>query len=320
MVERSRPWTGTTTGDAGPYSANNWAEVWRALFSNDGGVEQGVIRGLTNELAGTTAANQVNINTGGAVVYGRFYVNDASVAVTIPSATAGNERIDRIVLRADWTLQTIRITRIAGVNDPAPTAPAITQTADTTWDMPLYQARVTDAGVVTLTDEREFVPPAYFGPFIGAGAWELPTANFPQLDVYAGLANWAAVRVLRFDDTTGESCYALVRIPSKVTLTTMIFRILWFSPTATTGGVRWQITHKGLDDNENLDTAGTAEAVTATAPGTVEFLDVASITIATPSAYFRGDLVMLKLERVPGHAGDTMVGDAYLLGVQIEFV
>jgi hypothetical protein len=34
MTQISRPWTGTVTGDAGPYSADNWAQVWRNAFGN----------------------------------------------------------------------------------------------------------------------------------------------------------------------------------------------------------------------------------------------------------------------------------------------
>jgi hypothetical protein len=99
----------------------------------------------------------VSINTGGALVDGKPYTNSAAVAVNIPSASgAGNTRIDRITLRADWTAQTVRIFRLAGVDAASPSAPALVQTSQTTWDLPLYQALVNTAGTVTLTDERVF--------------------------------------------------------------------------------------------------------------------------------------------------------------------
>jgi hypothetical protein len=99
----------------------------------------------------------VRIWPGGAVVDGKPYKNDANVDVNIPSAVGGgNTRIDRIVLRANWTAQTVRITRIPGTDAGSPVAPAITQTPGTTYDIMLYQALVDTSGTVTLTDERVF--------------------------------------------------------------------------------------------------------------------------------------------------------------------
>jgi hypothetical protein len=48
------------------------------------------------------------------------------------------------------------ITRIAGTDAASPTAPAITQTPGTTYDIMLYQALVNTGGTVTLTDERVY--------------------------------------------------------------------------------------------------------------------------------------------------------------------
>ena len=116
---------------------------------------EGVAPNYLNALAGTvTGANTVAINTGGAMVDGKAYENNASLNVNIPSASAGNTRIDRIVLRADWAGFILSVHRIAGVDSGSPTAPAITQTPGTTYDIMLYQALVDAAGTVTLTDER----------------------------------------------------------------------------------------------------------------------------------------------------------------------
>jgi len=119
---------------------------------------EGVAAGYLNSLAGTvTGANTVAINTGGGVVDGKVYQNDASLNVNVPSAVGGgNTRIDRIVLRASWAAFTVVVTRIAGTDAASPVAPAITQTSGTTYDIMLYQALVTTAGAVTLTDERVY--------------------------------------------------------------------------------------------------------------------------------------------------------------------
>ena len=120
---------------------------------------QGVWEGQLNELVATGAVSPVAINTGRALVDGVWYESDASENIAIPSP-AVNPRVDRIVLRKDWALQTIRLTRIAGAESAAqvPPAPALTQIDGTTWDLPLWQIHITTGGVITLWhDEREFI-------------------------------------------------------------------------------------------------------------------------------------------------------------------
>lgn len=158
MTERSRVWDGTATGDAtaAPYdAATEFAQVLISL-AGAGGIPtdfSAVFAGELNELAATGVASPVAINTGRALTYGAWYENDASLNVAIPTPAALT-RIDRIVLRKSWAAQTVRITRIAGVEGGA--APALTQLVGTTWDEPLWQVSITVGGVITLTDQRQF--------------------------------------------------------------------------------------------------------------------------------------------------------------------
>jgi hypothetical protein len=102
-------------------------------------------------------ANTVAVNTGGGLVDGKPYHNTASVDVNVPSAAgAGNTRIDRIVLRAGWAAQTVRITRLAGVDAASPAAPSISQISGTTYDVMLCRVLVNTSGAVTVTDERVY--------------------------------------------------------------------------------------------------------------------------------------------------------------------
>lgn len=148
-----------TTGGAGDGSATytradlkTVAEILAACHLFEG-VAPDYLKNLDGSVPG---ANTARITDGGAIVDGKPYINTADEDVTIPSAVGvGNTRIDRIVLRADWTAQTVRITRIAGTDAATPSAPAITQTSGTTYDIRLYQALVDTSGTVTLTDERE---------------------------------------------------------------------------------------------------------------------------------------------------------------------
>ena len=157
MAQNSGFWT-TNAIPAGHqtagYTQANMSTAMEIIAACSG--KEGVAHEYLNQLAGTyTGVNTVAINTGGAMVDGKWYLNNASVDVTIPDAVGvGNTRIDRVVLRADWAGFDVEITRIAGTDAVSPTAPAVTQTSGTTYDIMLYQANVTTAGVVTLTDER----------------------------------------------------------------------------------------------------------------------------------------------------------------------
>lgn len=177
MTEFSYWWTtsGTPAGDqVSSYTQAHLARI-AAVLAACGGFE-GIAPGYLNQLAGSVAgANTVQIATGGAVVDGKVYDNDAAVNVTIPSASGGgNTRIDRIVLRVSWASFTARITRIAGTDAASPTAPAITQTSGTTYDLPLYQALVNTSGTVTITDERTIASRDNRRQGGAAGSWLTP--------------------------------------------------------------------------------------------------------------------------------------------------
>lgn len=266
MTEISRPWAGVTVGDAGPYTAANWWDVWgllhhassiRSLSNLDdngaifrsagrhtawvvntayiiGNIVQPITENnlfyicttagtshAANEPAWPTtfgdtvvdntatwtcfgggldarhpSANTVNVHVGGGLVDGTFYHSDAIEAVNIPNATGGNVRDDRIVLRKTFgaATQTVRITRLVGGEAAAPgpgTPPSLTQDVSRTtfWDVPLWRASVTDAGVVTLTDEREFVDAEtktlFIQPMVG---WNVTGASTvpPTYDLVRG--------------------------------------------------------------------------------------------------------------------------------------
>lgn len=157
MAEWSGKWTTNAAGSGDQvagYTQAYYQILYEVLAACLG--FEGVAPGYLNELEGSvTGANTVEMNTGGALVDGHVYQNGAAEEVNIPNAVgAGNTRIDRIVLRCDWSAYTVRLTRIAGTDASSPSAPAITQTSGTTYDILLYQALVNTSGDVTLTDER----------------------------------------------------------------------------------------------------------------------------------------------------------------------
>ena len=170
MTELSMLWTtdaATPEGDQQTSYTQAQDSIIKKILAACSGFE-GIAPVFLASLAGTvTGANTVAINTGGAVVDGKVYQNDASLDVNIPSAVGGgNTRIDRIVLRCSWAAFTVRVTRIAGTDAAIPTAPTITQTTGTTYDIMLYRALVNTGGTVTITDERVWANSA-----VESGTW-----------------------------------------------------------------------------------------------------------------------------------------------------
>lgn len=159
MAQLSGFWTTTGDSPAGDqqlsYTQSQLAQAYKVIAACSG--FEGVAGGYLNELSATVpSANTVTIATGGAIVDGHWFYLDAPINKTIASATgAGNTRIDRIILRCSWgTTFKTDIMVLPGVNAATPSPPTITQTAGTTYDITLWQAKVTTGGVVTLTDER----------------------------------------------------------------------------------------------------------------------------------------------------------------------
>lgn len=169
MAEASYLWGAPAgAGDgASSFTRTDWTHIMQVAAGCLNA--EGIAPALLSMLApSTTGVNNARIATGGAIVNGKPYYNTGNVDVTIPSASGGgNTRIDRVVLRADWTAQTVRITRLAGVDAASPTAPAITQTDGVLYDVLLCRALVNTAGTVTITDERTLA---------NAGTNAVPTA------------------------------------------------------------------------------------------------------------------------------------------------
>lgn len=155
MAEKSLLWdtNGTGDGTGTGFTETDMLQLFRSLFTRTANMG-GVAPDFLNELAVSGTSSPVAVNTGAALVYGIVYWNTASVNVAI-ATPAVSTRVDRIVLRADWTAQTARITRIAGTEGAG--TPAMTQSAGTTWDIPLATVSITTGGVITVTDAREWL-------------------------------------------------------------------------------------------------------------------------------------------------------------------
>lgn len=223
MAELSGHWTTTAGGTGHQQTSYTQAQLSTAYKVIAGcGNYEGVAPRLGGLLACTAqAANTVRVATGGAMVDGKWYYNDANLDVNIPSAVgAGNTRIDRIVLRANWAGYKVAVTRIAGTNAASPTAPAITQTSGTTYDIPLCQVLVTTAGVVTVTDERVRAEPYFHRE--GGSATNWITAGTTDYTYLANVVIQMGVATVTFTESD-MSAEVTVTFPVAFKYTPAIF-------------------------------------------------------------------------------------------------
>lgn len=155
MTQYSIFWDTDTTGDGTSKITQAQAtEFWNDIFTRDNDESEGVHPGVGGELAVTAAVESVDVASGRASAAGFSYKNTVTENVAIP-VPAANTRIDRIVLRAVYApTRTVRITRIAGTEGAG--APALTQSAGSTWDIPLAQVSITTGAAITVTDERSY--------------------------------------------------------------------------------------------------------------------------------------------------------------------
>lgn len=152
MAQSIDPKTGVAT------TASTFDDIIEAIGVRGDAATQGVVYGKLNALATTDAGGgNISTNTGWAIVNGKLYRNTAAVSTAVAAPSAGHTRIDRLVVRIDYTAspETGALTLIGGVEDGA--APAVTQVDGTTWDLPLYQVQVADGGGITLVDERAYL-------------------------------------------------------------------------------------------------------------------------------------------------------------------
>lgn len=157
MTETSRPWQSTTPGDAGPYSASDWQQLYQHIIGLGGlRANVGVFLGSgtpPNEGLRVQAQNpataSIDVLSGAALVQGLAYINTATEDFAIAANASGNPRIDTVVLEADYALQTCRLAVEQGTAAASPVPPTLTQNAGILWQIPLADIAVAN-GFTTL--------------------------------------------------------------------------------------------------------------------------------------------------------------------------
>lgn len=155
MSEESILWTTNGTGDgAADITQAQWIDMFAMILLSDL-TTQGVAPRYLNALAvSSTGNNNVRVASGGGVARGFLYRNTSNVdkAINSPVADTGF----RVVLRADWDLQTVRIATVlntTGVTSP----PALVQIELDTWEISLATGTITSGGVMAVTSAPTYL-------------------------------------------------------------------------------------------------------------------------------------------------------------------
>lgn len=162
---------------------------------------------------------------------------------------------------------------------------------------------------------------------VGANSIPLPASCFdPAITNGPAQGRVAKTNVqlltLDFDSSTAETAFFAFPAPASWNESTVSFIPYWSHPSTTTNfGVVWEVAGGAVSNNETIDIAmGTGQTSTDTG-GTTDNLYIgpqsAAITLAgTPAA---GDLIWIRIKRLPANASDTMTVDARLHSILLIF-
>jgi len=343
MAEHSKLWDGIA-GDGGPYFASDMAHIFRVITGCTG--NKGVLQHWLNDLEVTGNSSPISIDTGAAVIYGTFFESDEAVTLSVSTPASGTSRIDCIVVRRDYAARTARIARITGTaSATAPTAPTLTQNATGIYEIPLAEALIDDAGIITITDTREYAPystdwPANSvtaGMYIegavtadkiatrtryeakGSGQLE-PDATGPNFPTWSiTVAPDPIYDYWNFATAVTNEAWVYFLVPHNYVGGTMAF-YLWNAPDgAAAGNVEWEYdVYYGDGSGLALTNASGAQVVAQGARATANVYRDAFFTITT-LVLTEGQIIALLVRRDGGGGVDTFGQDMRLIAVEMEW-
>ncbi|WP_129692311.1 hypothetical protein [Gottfriedia acidiceleris] len=147
-----------------PFDSGQGANATEAMWSKmaQHWLATGVIRDVLNDLSvyANSAGMTVRVKSGAAWLKGHYFESDAEEVLSIATADMTNPRIDRVVVRLDWTANTVQLAVLQGTPAVSPATPALTQNSSR-WEISLAQiyvgTSVTSISAMSVTDERFFV-------------------------------------------------------------------------------------------------------------------------------------------------------------------
>ncbi len=199
MTETSYFWNGTVNRDAknAPYSSEAFHGLINRVISTDGVY---VLPDNANMLECTTdgATRSVDINTGAALVYGRYYKNTASKNLILDTNPTSYPRWDRVVLVMDEDAQTIRLQIVKGASAKIPELPPCTTCGIA---LPLWKIYL-PAGYATVDDEYIFDERAFAHNVVSQNNYS--TDNLvPDSQFMGALYNYAPNWIATYNIVTG---------------------------------------------------------------------------------------------------------------------
>lgn len=138
----------------------------------------------------------------------------------------------------------------------------------------------------------------------------MPGTNYPVAGLY-------------YDPSTSESAYWDLKAADYASAPTC--EIEWYADTASSGAVVWQVALAAITpntDSQDIETKAfaTAQQATDTHLGaTGQRLHSDTITISNVDSLAAGDRLRIRITRLPADAGDTMTGDAVLVGATFAY-
>lgn len=320
MAEASYLWTTDGTGD-GPdpgYTQANLNQIYRMMFVGTA-ADEGVLKNYLNELAVTNSTGRtMSVNTGGALVYGFPYYNSSAATVDLTHPTIGTTGY-RIVLRASWAAQTVRVTKIESADGTA-AIPAMTQSAGETWDIPLAEGTITTGDVITVTDDRVYLHPNMeieaAGIATGTRYLHVPCTSGWNVTDNAELDRTDSHPYgMIMEDAHTTKCFGSFYVPSDYISGGVVIPVVY---NAGSGAVN-------LYGSQTLNFAATGQApqtpeTTAAATQAVTGGQVTNCTTLQTAfgAITTGDHVMITFQRI-NNAADTVNADCQMVGWLIAY-
>jgi hypothetical protein len=342
MVERSRFWDGSATGDAVSITDDELMDrFFRSLLNGTG--NQGVLRGWLNELEVTDGGGlNASVDTGGAIVYGGWYENDASATVVLP-----NNSTVWVVVRRSWAASTSRLTQVA----------ALVQNPTVTYDIPLAQVTTLAGAITLIVDSRdycEFTTEMLDGA-VGTDAIQADAVTTAKLEnqtrwitrgygeLIADVTNPATLASTgdqgegepynelyrpywSFTDGVSDAAWATFQVPADISGATMSIYFWTGRPNVNYGyatQMRWEYSLRDAPASGVLGTQ--TGAATISYPAYKLNYDhwawryCQRDLIGTLAGMAAGDIIHLQAFRVGAHAGDTYPYEGALFMVEITY-
>jgi hypothetical protein len=332
--------------DSGPYSADQWAELYKILFTRDNAAAQGPFEYVLNELAVTNpSGSDIQVNTGWGICNGHLLKADAAVTFS-PASPSANPRIDVVVVVENNTAvartagiasgnalvfptsltdydglsslppYTCRLAILQGTEAGSPTAPTLDVDTATLFMVPLAQYQISTGGVVSaLTNRREFagVVDRTRRLWLSAGAlFSTGTLGADVLSAF-GWPSW------NLADAAVREIYGSFRVPADYNSGNLTVKLWWICDK--TGNARLRIRTIGRAVTESALTAAeidsTADYAAATAAPGTPLVTVSTLSTAVPVA--AGDMLFVRITRDATHANDTLNDVVYALGIEVEY-